>query len=75
MSICLVDTSTSRDIYINDALVNQGLALLDEDTELDESGLEPFLLEGELPDVRSIVCREGSFQLVVTSLGRWEVSP
>lgn len=51
MSIFLVDTSTSRDVHINDALVDQGLALLMMDTLEDEMGTETYSLEGPLPDV------------------------
>lgn len=51
MSIYLVDTSTSRDVHINDALVNQGLALCELDTPSDEMGKEVYCLEGELHGV------------------------
>lgn len=51
LSLYLVDTSTSRDVYINDALVQQGLALFVSDTLEDEMGTETYSLEGPLPGV------------------------
>ena len=51
MSICLVDTSTSRDVYVNDALVQQGLALFERDSLEEEMGTETYSLEGALSGV------------------------
>ncbi len=55
MSIYLVDTSTKRDIYINDALANQGLALFESDTPQDEMGLEVYELESNWSEVSMCV--------------------
>ena len=51
LSLYLVDTSTKRDVYINDALVNQGLALFEIDTPEDEVGTEDYSLQVPLEGV------------------------
>lgn len=60
-----MDTSTSRDVYINDALVEQGLALTVQDSPQDEMGLETYGLEGPLPGVR--------IRVLIKIYGRWEM--
>ena len=55
MSVYVVDTSTSRDVLINDALVNQGLALFVSDTQADKTGTETYDLEQPLLGVSEYV--------------------
>ena len=56
LSMYLVDTSTSRDVFINDALANQGLALFEADTSADMLGEESYNLEIPLHDVSVCTC-------------------
>ena len=56
MSVYLVDTTTKRDILINDVLVGQGLALFVSDTPEDTAGEEMYQLERLLPEVSECVC-------------------
>ena len=46
LSLCLCDTNTSKDIHINDTLVDQGLAIFTPDTDLDCQDHDGFQLEG-----------------------------
>ena len=63
MSLYLVDTSTSRDLYINDVLVNQGLALFVSDTTDDENGVELYGTEAPLEGVSYSGCGKGEGQI------------
>ncbi len=56
MSMYLVDTTTSRDVLINDALVSQGLALFLSDTEEDSAGVESYSLEKPQLGVSVCMC-------------------
>ena len=59
MSLCLCDTTTNRDIHINDTLVSQGLALFVPDTEEDKQEFDNYQLEGKPQGVRQkweLVC-------------------
>lgn len=60
MSVCLCDTTTERDIHINDSLVSQGLALFIPDSEVDRKGYDTYKLEGEPVGVR-----QGYLQLLL----------
>ncbi len=52
MSVCLCDTTTDRDIHINDSLVSQGLALFMPDSQEDREGFDSYQLEGAPVEVR-----------------------
>ena len=54
MSVCLCDTTTERDIHINDTLVSQGLALFTPDTEEDKESYDGFQLESAPQGVREL---------------------
>ena len=43
--MCLCDTTTSKDIHINDTLVSQGLAVFVPDTVDDEANYDNYQLE------------------------------
>ena len=45
LSVCLCDTTTSKDIHINDTLVSQGLAVFVPDTVDDEANYDNYQLE------------------------------
>ena len=45
MSVCLCDTTTDRDIHINDALVAQGLAIFAPDTPEEVDSYDKYDLE------------------------------
>ena len=46
LSLCLCDTNTTKDIHINDILVEQGLALFTPDTDQDTRDVDGYQLEG-----------------------------
>ena len=45
MSVCLCDTTTERDIHVNDCLCTQGLAIFNEDTPKDQQDYDSYQLE------------------------------
>ncbi len=61
MSVCLCDTTTSRDIHINDSLVSQGLALFTPDSMEDKEEFDSYPLEGKPVGVRQITTGIASY--------------
>lgn len=51
VSVCLCDTTTDRDIHINDVLVAQGLAVFTPDTIQDEQQCDTIQLDPEPSEV------------------------
>lgn len=45
MSLCLCDTTTERDIHINDCLVNQGIALFSADVNKHDISIDEYEME------------------------------
>lgn len=53
--MCLVDTTSNKDVHINDRLVSQGLAVFEPDSVDDEGGYDGYQLEPPASDVRVLI--------------------
>ena len=45
MSVCLCDTTTNKDVYIGDVLVQNGLAIFSPDSDRDETVYDEYKQE------------------------------